>query len=125
MLRRTFLPLALAPLLPAEEYKYGPDSVRHDGVPKGTVTKHQFTESKVYPGTVHDYWLYVPAQYDAAKPAAVMVFNDGRSFVNDDGAFRVPVVFDNLIHQRAMPVTIAILINPGTTPPVSPESILP
>lgn len=121
MLRRTFLPLALAPLLPAEEYKYGPDSFRHDGVPKGTVTKHEFTGSKVYPGTVHEYWLYVPAQYDASKPAAVMVFNDGAGFVREEGAFRVPVVFDNLIHQGAMPVTIAILISPGTTPPPGPE----
>lgn len=121
MLRRTFLPLALAPLLPAEEYKYGPDSFRQDGVPKGTVTKHQFTGSKVYPGTVHDYWVYVPAQYNASKPAAVMVFNDGSSFVNENGAFRVPVVFDNLIHKGDMPVTIAILISPGTTPAPGPD----
>jgi sugar lactone lactonase YvrE/enterochelin esterase-like enzyme len=116
MRRRTFLPLPFAPLLAAEEYKHGPDSFRHEGIPKGTVTRHQFTGSRIYPGTVHDYWLYVPAQYDGSKPAAVMVFNDGMSFVDENGAFRVPVVFDNLIHQGAIPVTIAILISPGTTP---------
>ena len=31
-------------------------------------------------------------------------------------SFRVPVVFDNLIHQQAMPVTIAVFVDPGTIP---------
>ena len=63
MLRRTFLPFALTPLLPAaEEYAYGPDSARQPGVPRGVVTRHAFTASGVYPGTTHDYWVYVPAQ---------------------------------------------------------------
>jgi len=101
----------------ADEYKLGPDSVRHDGVPQGTVTKRSWTESQRYPGTVRDYWVYVPQQYDAAKPACVMVFQDGGAYVNEKGQFRVPVVFDNLIHQGAMPVTIGIFINPGVIPP--------
>lgn len=116
MHRRTFLPLVLAPLARGEEYVYGPDSSRQPGVPKGTVTKHQWTESKIYPGTTHDYWVYVPAQYDKTTPAAVMVFQDGSSFVNEAGAFRVPIVFDNLIHKGEMPVTIAVLIAPGVVP---------
>ena len=91
---------------------YGPDSVRRDGVPRGTVTHHLF-ESEIFAGTVRDYWVYVPAQYEAGKPAALMVFQDGQNFVKEDGAFRVPVVFDNLIHQGAMPVTIALMITPG------------
>ena len=49
---------------------------------------------------MRDYWVYTPAQYDAAKPARVMVFQDGGSYVTDKGQFRVPVVFDNLIHQK-------------------------
>jgi hypothetical protein len=53
--------------LPAEEYTLGPDSQRHDGVPIGTVTKRTWT-SKVFPGTVRDYWIYVPAQYRAGPP---------------------------------------------------------
>ncbi|MBL8174632.1 MAG: SMP-30/gluconolactonase/LRE family protein [Bryobacterales bacterium] len=116
MHRRAFLPLVLAPLGRSEEYVYGPDSSRQPGVPKGTVTKHVWTGSKIYPGTVHDYWVYVPAQYDGEQPAAVMVFQDGSSFVNEVGAFRVPIVFDNLIHKGEMPVTIAVLIAPGVVP---------
>ena len=95
-----------------EDYKLGPDSVRHAGVPQGTVTKDTW-HSKVFAGTVRDYWVYVPAQYDGKKPACVMVFQDGHSYVSETGDFRVPIVFDNLIHAGAMPVTIGIFINPG------------
>lgn len=95
-----------------EAYKLGPDSERQDGVPQGTVTKSQW-HSQVFANTVRDYWVYVPAQYDEQRPAAVMVFQDGHAYVNETGQFRIPVVFDNLIHKQQMPVTIGIFINPG------------
>ena len=100
---------------PPETYEYGPDSLRHEGVPRGTVTKH-LLKSTVFPGTIREYHLYVPAQYNKAKPAAVMIFQDGHTYLKEDGDFRVPVVLDNLIHQGAMPVTIGIFINPGWNP---------
>ena len=78
-------------------------------------------EEQDLPGTVRDYWVYVPAQYDGKKPACVMVFQDGGSYVNAKGQFRVPIVFDNLIHKKEMPVTIGIFINPGTVPPAEPR----
>jgi enterochelin esterase-like enzyme len=95
-----------------EEYKLGPDSMRREGVPRGTVAKDVW-RSKIFPNTTRDYWIYVPAQYDGSKSACVMVFQDGGAYVSDSGDFRVPVVFDNLIHNREMPVTIGIFINPG------------
>jgi len=67
--------------LPAEEYTLGPDSQRHDGVPKGTVTKHTWT-SKIFPGTVRDYWIYVPTQYRPGRPAPFMIFQDGAGFIS-------------------------------------------
>ena len=91
-----------------------PDRVAHDGVPQGTLTKGVFDESQIYPGTTRDYSVYVPAQYKADEPASLMVFMDGSGYANPQGAFRVPIVFDNLIHQQAMPVTIAVFVNPGT-----------
>jgi enterochelin esterase family protein len=92
-----------------------PDSERRPGVPEGKIEKFTWT-SRIFPGTVRDYWVYIPAQYKPETPAAVMVFQDGGGFVNDKGRFRVPIVFDNLIQKGDMPVTIAILINPGTLP---------
>jgi enterochelin esterase family protein len=102
---------------PAPQYTLGGDSQAKPEVPKGTVTKHTFASSKVYPGTSRDYWIYVPKQYDAARPTSVMVFQDGAGYVREDGSWRVPAVFDNLIHQGAMPVTIGVFINPGAVPP--------
>jgi enterochelin esterase-like enzyme/sugar lactone lactonase YvrE len=97
----------------AEDYTLGPDSGRQPDIPKGTVTKYSWTTSKIYPGTTRDYWIYVPAQYKADKPACVMIFQDGERMADEKGSFRVPIVFDNLIHKGDMPVTIAIFVNPG------------
>jgi enterochelin esterase family protein len=104
----------------ADDYQLGPDSMRQEGVPQGKVTKHSWT-SQVFPGTVRDYYVYVPAQYDGTTAAAVMVFQDGFNYAREDGPFRVPIVFDNLIHQGAMPPTIGIFINPGVVPPARPD----
>ena len=104
----------------ADDYTLGPDSQRRPDVPKGTVTQHSWT-SKIFPGTLRDYWVYVPAQYKADKPAAVMIFQDGAGYVKEDGAWRAPVVFDNLIAKHEMPVTIGIFINPGVLPASSPD----
>jgi enterochelin esterase-like enzyme/sugar lactone lactonase YvrE len=96
----------------ADDYPLGPDSQRQPGVPQGTVTHYTWT-SKIFPGTVRDYWVYVPAQYAQEKPACVMVFQDGKGYISDDGRARIPIVFDNLIAKHDMPVTIAVLIDPG------------
>ncbi|MDB5391728.1 MAG: enterobactin/ferric enterobactin esterase [Planctomycetaceae bacterium] len=112
----------VADLRAADDYKHGPDSNRQDGVPQGKVTQHKFTSAKIFPGTERDYWIYVPAQYDKAKPAALMVFQDGGAYVNEKSDFRIPVVFDNLIHKQEMPVTIGVFISPGVVPPVKPET---
>jgi len=98
------------------QYKLGPDSQIQD-VPHGEVIKMPaFTNSTIYPGTVRDWSIYVPKQYDAAKPACLMVFQDGGGYARTNGDSRVPVVFDNLIAKKEMPVTIGVFINPGTIP---------
>jgi sugar lactone lactonase YvrE/enterochelin esterase-like enzyme len=113
--------LCAAALCAAQEYTPGPDSQAHDGAPKGKVTKHTWSASKIYPGTTRDYWVYVPAQYDGSKPACLMVFQDGAGFQSERGTWRAPVVLDNLIAQNAMPVTIAIFIDPGVLPAPSDQ----
>lgn len=118
--RSICLLLLAAGCLSAADYPLGPDSERHPGVPRGTVTAYTWT-SKIFPGTVRDYWVYVPAQYDASKPACVTIFQDGGGYIKDEGEWRVPVVFDNLIQQKAIPVTIGIFINPGVLKARSPN----
>ena len=92
-------------------YKLGPDSQRKDGVPKGTVTKHEW-QSNIY-HNFREYYIYVPAQYDPSKPAALMVFQDGHSYVNDSGDFRVPIVYVNLIHHKKLRVSICLFVYRG------------
>ena len=108
-------------LLCAQPYTLGPDSQRKADVPRGVVTKYSWTTSKIFPGTTRDYSVYVPAQYDGSKPACVMIFQDGSGFISDTGAWRAPIVLDNLIAQKAMPLTIAIFIDPGVRPADSPN----
>jgi enterochelin esterase-like enzyme len=92
-----------------EVYETHPDSREQPGVPRGTVKQMPPWESKIFSGTKRDWWVYVPAQYRSDAPAAVMVFQDGagpKDFV--------PIVFDNLIAKKDMPVTVGIFIQPGT-----------
>lgn len=97
-------------------YILGPDSLQQDKVPHGKVIGPLTLPSHVFTNTTRHYWVYVPAQYDTAKPACLMVFQDGHAFVNTNGDYRIPNVFDNLIYRREMPVTIGVFINPGHTP---------
>jgi len=103
---------------PDDQYVPGPDSKEQPGVPKGEITKYSWTESKVFPGTMRDYWVYVPKQYDASKAACVFVCQDGI-------LYEAPKVFDNLIHKQEMPVTIGIFIQPGDIPPKDGEAKKP
>lgn len=89
-------------------YETHPDGKVQPGVPKGVTRQMPPWESKIFPGTKRDWWVYVPAQYRAENPAAVLVFQDGAG-VRD----YVPIVFDNLIAKGDMPVTVAIFIEPG------------
>ena len=98
------------------EYKHGPDSEVQKDVPQGKVTKMPPWTSKIFADTVRDWWVYVPAQYDGKTPACVMVFQDGEWYQKAGDDYRVPTVFDNLIPQGKMPVTIGIFLNPGVVP---------
>ena len=100
---------------PDEKYLLGPDSKPRTGVPEGRVTEFTLENSKVYPGYRHRWWLYVPSQYDGKKPVALMVFLDGAylGFVQRDGSWRVPIVLDNLIARKELPVMAAVFVDPG------------
>src|SRR5262249_62025182 len=93
----------------------GPLPTEPRGRRKGRVTNPN-GKRETSPGPVADSGVYGPAQYDEKKPACVMVFQDGGSYQDLKGSFRVPTVFDNLIHKKEMPVTIGIFINPGVVP---------
>ena len=109
-------PVAAKPALsPDAQYVPGPDSLPQPGVPKGKSFQFVFDHSRVFPGTTRTITVYVPAQYRADRPACVYVGLDGL-------AFEAPVVFDNLIARREMPVTIAIGLPPGAVISADPPN---
>lgn len=85
---------------------FDPATVRNENVTAGEIIKRSFNESNIYPMTSRDYWIYVPAAYDASKPACLFVCLDGI-------IYNAPTVFDNLIASGQMPVTIGVFVNPG------------
>ncbi|GAB5402646.1 MAG: SMP-30/gluconolactonase/LRE family protein [Aureliella sp.] len=93
-----------------ESYPVPPEAKRSDGVPAGEIKGPFKLTSKLYPGTERDYWVYVPAQYDAQKPACTMIVQDG---LNRARGWKLPEVLDNLIHEKDVPVTIGIFVSPG------------
>jgi enterochelin esterase family protein len=97
-------------------YKLGPDSQPMEGVPKGKFSGPKILPSTVFPGTQHTYFVYVPVQYNPAKPTAVMVFNDGQAMMAEPGDVQAQNVLDNLIYRREIPVMIGVFINPGRRP---------
>ena len=86
---------------PPEEGK--PDA----NVPHGEFIQGTIADSKIYPGTENAFEVYVPAQYDPAKPACLLLKLDGF------GAY-VGTVLDNLIAKHAVPVMIGVGIASGT-----------
>lgn len=64
------------------------------------------TDKDLYPGTERNLQVYIPSQYDGKKPACLYIGLDGI-------LCNAPKVFDKLIKESKMPVTIGIFIQPG------------
>ena len=114
---------AAAPARKPGDYPLGPDSLPQAGVPTGRLEGPFEFHSRIITGTVRRYWIFVPAQYDAAKPAALLVFQDGQRAINPKGSIRAPQVLENLIHKKEIPVTIALFITPGNTSEHYPDTL--
>ncbi|MBL9138012.1 MAG: SMP-30/gluconolactonase/LRE family protein [Verrucomicrobiales bacterium] len=98
----------------ANDYPLTADSLPQPGVPQGKIVDGTYTSTgTLFPGTVRPYSVYIPSQYDPSAPACVMVFQDGKGRANE---WKVPIVFDNLIHKKEMPVTVGIFVSPGVVP---------
>ena len=106
--------------MPPVDYSLTADSQPQPDTPKGTLTKHVLAPGKFFPGTPHNYQVYVPAQYDASRPIAFMIFLDGSGYAGNN--VRVPVVLDNLIAKHDLPPMIAMFIDPGVMPALNDQA---
>jgi sugar lactone lactonase YvrE/enterochelin esterase-like enzyme len=84
--------------------------------PQGELLSFTFEKSAIFPGTTREYAVYVPAQYDGSTPACVHVNQDGVQF-------DAPKVFDRLIHEKKMPVTIGVFVKPGRVPATKQDAL--
>jgi enterochelin esterase-like enzyme len=83
-----------------------PEGKVDPAAPHGEVLSGSLDDSKIFPGTQNDFQVYVPAQYDPAKPACLMIKMDGL------GSYEATVL-DNLIAKKEVPVIIGLGISPG------------
>jgi enterochelin esterase-like enzyme len=90
-----------------EPYDAPPETLTQADVPQGQLSASALFPSALY-GDEFPYRVYVPAQYSAETPAALMVFQDGGLYIDQ---FKAPAVFDHLIHAGEMPPTIALFLD--------------
>src|SRR3954471_5715590 len=61
----------------ADDYILTAESLVQPGVPQGTWEKYRWDKSAIFPATVREVWVYVPAQYHSDQSACLMVLQDG------------------------------------------------
>ena len=83
-----------------------PEGKEDPAIPHGEILEGSIADTIYYPGTTNDFRVYVPAQYDPAKPACLLVKMDGL------GDFEAHVL-DHLIASKEVPVMIAVGVSPG------------
>ncbi len=81
--------------------------------PTGTVKEFTFSDSKIFPGTKRNGSVFIPAQYNPAKPACVYVRQDG--YNKGEKKF-----LESLISVGDMPVTVGVFVRPGEVPAPKP-----
>ncbi len=103
-------------------YSNAPELTVAEGVPRGRI--HEFTmksqDSRIYSGIARNQpgvvpyerpvAVYVPAQYRPGTPAPFIVVQDGAS-----SKYRatIPPLLDNLIHEKRVPVMVAVMVHHG------------
>jgi enterochelin esterase-like enzyme len=106
----------LQTLTPSGDAVYHPcaEAYPADGVLAGQISVHKdWDQSRVYRGTTRDVHVYIPHGLDRAKPADVLVVNDGAMYLNPEGAVRAARVLDSLHAADQIAPTVAVFVDAG------------
>jgi enterochelin esterase-like enzyme/sugar lactone lactonase YvrE len=87
-------------------------------VATGRVESFVFDESKIFPGTVRQVSVYIPAQLDYTKPACVYVQQDG---LDKRNVF--PAILDILIARKEIPALVGVFVTPGKLVPPNEKDL--
>ncbi len=93
-------------LLPACAVLVACLAARPAGAEESQIKSFTFADSKIFPGTVRQGAVFIPAQYDGSKPACVYVKFDGYNPAEKP-------LLEALIAAKEMPVTIGVFVSPG------------
>lgn len=88
---------------------YTPPEIKPEDIKPGRIEFFQFTQSKIFPGTVREVTVFIPAQYDAGKPACVYVKTDGFRPQEKE-------LLETMIATKEIPVTVGVFVRPGEVP---------
>jgi gluconolactonase len=88
---------------------YVPPQINPELILKGQIKTCSFDKSTIFPGTMRQVIVFIPAQYDGSKPACVYVRTDGFNPVEQ-------ALLETLIATKEMPVTIGVFVTPGSLP---------
>jgi gluconolactonase len=89
--------------------EYEPPVIRPEEILPGTTKQFTFAQSRIFPGTVRDVTVFIPAQYDGTKPACVFLKTDGFNA-------REKTLMETMIATKEMPVTVGVFVRPGDLP---------
>lgn len=89
--------------------KYEPPAIKPTDILAGEIRQLRFAASRIFPGTVREVTIFIPAQYDARRPACVYVKSDGFNP-------REKTMLETMIATREMPVTVGVFVRPGEVP---------
>ncbi len=93
-----------------------PEAFPDPAIPPGIIKKHaRWRDSRIYPNTWRDIYVYTTANLDVAHPVQLIVFNDGYGYVSRRGPVRATQVLDSLHASGEIDATIAVFVNPGCT----------
>jgi enterochelin esterase-like enzyme/sugar lactone lactonase YvrE len=94
---------------PAAMATYEAPKVSAEQIRAGEIKQFQFTQSAIFPGTVREVTVFIPAQYDGTKPACVYVKTDGYNP-------REKALLEEMMAAGEMPVTVGVFVRPGDLP---------
>jgi len=92
---------------------YSKDHYPQAGVRQGKLSQKQAHVSKIFPGMKSDWWYYASPGVNPAKPATLMVWQDGQKYAHRNSRSRLLTVVDNLEAQGKIPPMVLVMIAPG------------
>ncbi len=95
---------------------YVAPEIKPKDILNGEMKDFTFASSTIFPGTVRQVSVFIPAQYDGSRPACVYVRTDGFNPIEKS-------LLETMIATKEMPVTIGVFVRPGDLPPTVKDTM--